>query len=168
MAQAAYKNADGMWVRPGPVEAVSAKYGEFTTFGQTRVFEQKIDFSDFAAFDTAKVLVNETSIPAGARIERVEVSVEKAFVGATATLSLGLVQEDRTTLTGLSATGLAAAITVATLVQGAILDLKVGASFVGALTGVLAPLAVNGLLTATVGTADFTAGIAKVRVFYSF
>ena len=162
------RNADGVTVRLGVDEGTSVKYGEYNVLGPQHVSEHKLEFGDMAAFSVTKIHSNEVFIPKGARIERVQVIVEKAFVGASATLTLGLIQEDRTTLTGLSATGLVNAAAVATLVQGAVLDLVVGATAVGALVGVLAPQAVNGLLTSLAGTATFTAGIAKIRVFYSF
>ncbi len=99
-------------------------------------------------------------------LEKIEVEVETAFVGATATLSLGLIGLDRVTLTGLGDAVLANAITVATLVLGSITTIQVGASFVGSAVGG-ANLTVPGLLTALVGTANFTAGSAKIRVFYT-
>jgi hypothetical protein len=167
MSSSAQKNFDNLFVRYGTTEATSAKYGEYSTLGPERIYETKIDFSDFAAFGTNTILANETSLPLGSHIERVIVEVETAFAGATATLSLGLIQEDRSTTTGLGTTVLANAITVATLVNGAIIELKVGASFVGSLVGSGGNLTVNGLFTALVGTANFTAGSAKVRIFYT-
>lgn len=168
MPNSIWKNADGLAVRLGTLEGVSVKYGEYNVLGPQHVSEFKLEFGDMAAFGTTTIHANEVFIPKGARIEKVQISVEKAFVGASATLTLGLIQEDRVTLTGLSATGLVNAIAVASLVQGAVLDLVVGSTAVGALVGVLAPQTVNGLLTSLAGTATFTAGIAKIRVHYSF
>lgn len=166
MTNTNWLNQDGLYIRFGDKEGVAAKYGEYKTFGPTRLVEAKIDFSDFAAFGTNTILSNEGEIPKGAHIEKVEVEVETAFVGATATLSLGLIGLDRVTLTGLGSTVLANAITVATLVLGSITTIQVGASFVGSAVGG-ANLTVPGLLTALVGTANFTAGSAKVRIFYT-
>lgn len=163
-----WTNDDGLPVRFGTLEATAVKYGEYNVLGAQHVSEHKLEFGDMAAFGTTTIVSNEVFIPKNARIEKVQISVEKAFVGATATLTLGLIQEDRSTLTGLSATGLVNAVAVASLVQGAVLDLVVGSTGVGALVGVLAPQTVNGLLTTLAGTATFTAGIAKIRVFYSF
>jgi hypothetical protein len=67
----------------------------------------------------------------------------------------------------LSDTALAAAVTVATLTLGSITTLIVGATFVGTLVGAGGNLTVPGLLTALVGTANFTAGSAKVRIHYT-
>jgi len=167
MTNTNWTNQDGLFIRFGDKEGVPAKYGEYKTFGPTRLVEAKIDFSDFAAFGTRAILSNEGEIPKGAHIEKIEVEVETAFVGATATLSLGLIGLDRVTLTGLSDTALAAAITVATLTLGSITTIQVGASFVGTLVGAGGNLPVPALLTALVGTANFSAGSAKVRIFYT-
>src|SRR5437879_4124017 len=119
MTNTNWLNQDGLYVRFGDKEAVAAKYGEYKTFGPTRLVEAKIDFSDFAAFGVNTILSNEGEIPKGAHIEKVEVEVETAFVGATATLSLGLIGLDRSTVTApLGNTVLANAITVATLTLG--------------------------------------------------
>lgn len=167
MTNTNWLNQDGLWIRFGDKEGVTAKYGEYKTFGPTRLVEAKIDFSDFAAFGVNSILSNEGEIPKGAHIEKVEVEVETAFVGATATLSLGLIGLDRVNLTGLGTTALANAITVATLTLGSITTIQVGAAFVGTLVGAGGNLTVPGLLTALVGTANFTAGSAKVRIFYT-
>lgn len=168
MTNTNWQNADGLFVRFGDKEAISAKYGEYKTFGPTRLSEIKVDFSDFAAFGTNTILSNEGEIPKGAHIEKLEVEVETAFVGATATLSLGLIGLDRSTVTSpLGNTVLANAITVATLTLGSITTIQVGASFVGASVGSGGNLTAPGLLTALVGTANFTAGSAKVRIFYT-
>lgn len=164
---ALWTNADGLPVRLGTTEADAVKGGEYTTLGAERVYEQVIDYTDLAAYGTATVLANEVSIPKGAHIERVIVSVETAFTsGGSATLSLGLIQKDRSTTTGLGGTVLVATEAVATLVKGAVLEYKVGVSNVGAAVGG-DNLTVDGLFTATAGTANFTAGRAKVRVLYT-
>lgn len=167
MTNTNWLNQDGLYIRLGDKEAVPAKYGEYKTFGPTRLVEAKVDFSDFAAFGTNTILSNEGEIPKNAHIEKVEVEVETAFVGATATLSLGLIGLDRVTLTGLGNTVLANAITVATLTLGSITTIQVGASFVGASVGSGGNLTAPGLLTALVGTANFTAGSAKIRIYYT-
>src|SRR6266403_4397395 len=129
MTNTNWTNQDGLFIRFGDKEGVPAKYGEYKTFGPTRLVEAKVDFSDFAAFGTRTILSNEGEIPKGAHIEKVEIEVETAFVGATATLSLGLIGLDRVTLTGLGNTVLANAVTVATLTVGSITTLIVGATF---------------------------------------
>ncbi|SHH46939.1 hypothetical protein [Bradyrhizobium erythrophlei] len=167
MTNTNWTNADGLYVRLGDKEGASAKYGEYKTFGPNRFVELKLDFSDLAAFGTNTVLSNEDTIAKGAHIEKVEIEVETAFVGATATLSLGLIQTDRATLTNLGTTALANAVTVATLTLGSITTLIVGASFVGTLVGSGGNLLNTALITALAGTANFTAGSAKVRVYYT-
>lgn len=168
MTSVNWLNQDGLYIRLGVNEGAVAKYGEYKTFGPTRLVEAKVDFSDFAAFGTNTILSNEGEIPKFAHIEKIEVEVETAFVGATATLSLGLIGLDRVTVTApLGNTVLANAITVATLTLGSITTIQVGASFVGASVGSGGNLTAPGLLTALVGTANFTAGSAKIRIYYT-
>lgn len=167
MTNTNWLNSDGLYIRYGDKEGATAKYGEYKTFGPLRLVEVQIDYSDLSAFGTNTILSNEGEIPLGAHIEKVEVEVETAFAGATATLSLGLIGLNRSTLTGLGTTVLANAITVATLTLGSVTTLIVGSTFVGSLVGSGGNLTVPGLLTALVGTANFTAGRAKVRVYYT-
>jgi hypothetical protein len=167
MSSVNWLNADGLYIRNGVNEGTAAKYGEYKTFGPERIVELQVDWSDLAAFGTNTVLSTEGEIPKGAHIEKVVVEVETAFVGATGTLSLGLIGLDRANLTGLGNTALANAITVATLTVGSITTLIVGASFVGTLVGAGGNLPVPGLLTGLAGTANFTAGRAKVRIYYT-
>lgn len=168
MTNTNWLNNDGLLIRLGDKEGVAAKYGEYKTFGPTRMVELKLDYTDLAAFGVNTILSNEGELPKGAHIEKVEVEVETAFAGATATLSLGLIGLDRSTVTApLGNTVLANAITVATLTLGSITTLIVGASFVGASVGSGGNLTAPGLLTALVGTANFTAGSAKIRIHYT-
>lgn len=167
MTNTNWLNSDGLYIRLGDKEGAVAKYGDYKAFGPQRLVELKLDYTDLAAFGTNTILSNEAEIPKGAHIEKVEVEVETAFIGATATLSLGLIQTDRATTTNLGNTVLANAITVATLTLGSITTLIVGASFVGSLVGSGGNLQNNALLTALVGTANFTAGSAKIRIYYT-
>jgi hypothetical protein len=87
-----------------------------------------------------------------------------ACVGATATLSVGLVKNsDRTT--AISATAFIAAAAIATFAAvGTKLTLTAGVTAAGANIGVATTF--DALWTVTVGTANFSAGKVKVRVHY--
>ncbi len=61
-------NQDGLYIRLGDKEGAAAKYGEYKTYGPTRLAELKLDFGDLAAFGTRTILSNEGEIPKGAHI----------------------------------------------------------------------------------------------------
>lgn len=149
-------NEDGLLVKFGPTEAAVAKAGEVQPYGNTHLVEFDVLYSDLAAFGTEKILADTVTIPEGALLEKAEFYVETAFAGATATLSFGLIDQDRTT--AIDADGIDAAIAVGSLTDGATIACD------GDLIGDV--LANAGLVTATVGTANFTAGRGKLRLFW--
>lgn len=160
-------NADGLSIDLGITEATSVnpsypQGGEYKAFGPTRVSEVTIDLTKLAAFGTTTILNNREFFGKGWVPEKVQVETLVAATGATATLSLGLRQNsDR--LTDISTTALASALTVASLAAvGTRLDIVAGSTGAGANIGVATTF--DALLTATVGTANFTAGKIKVRV----
>lgn len=165
MSNTNWTNADGLFIRYGTLEAVPAKQGEYSRLGPRHEIEADILWSDLAAFGTTSIIGNDVAVPKGAQIEAVVLTVETAFVGSTATLSLGLIQPDRVTTTGVGSTVLVNAAAVSTLTLGAVLTITAGSTAVGAAVGAAAQT-VNGLLTATVGTANFTAGRLKARIYY--
>lgn len=162
-------NSDGLSIDLGITEATSqnasyAQGGEYKTFGANRVSEVTIDLTKLAAFGNVSILNNREFFGAGWVPEMVEVETLVAATGATATLSLGLVKNsDRTT--AISATAFASALTVASLAAvGTRLTIVAGSTGAGANIGVATTF--DALLTATVGTANFTAGKVKVRIFW--
>lgn len=160
-------NSDGLVVQLGPAEAVASRIGEFTgdgTFNGYHIWEYHMKFGDFAAFGTTKVQDYTVHIPAGIYIERATLFVKTAFAGATATLSVGT---NRTTdnTTAISTTGLLNAVPVATLTVGATLDYIKGSTNAGGFIGTVSDATFNGVITTTVGTANFTAGEAVFRIY---
>lgn len=164
-------NSDGLNLKLGITEATSqnAAYppgGEYKTFGPTRISETVIDLTlatgQVAAFGTTKILNDVEFFGAGWVPESVEIETLVAVTGATATLSLGLRKNsDRTT--DISTTALANVVTVASMAAvGTKQTLIIGVTGVGANIGVATTF--DALMTATVGTANFTAGKIKVRV----
>lgn len=151
-------NADGLLVKSGVSEAQTSKAGEFEDgLGNERIVEATISYTDLNAFGTDTVLSDTLSIPDGSRIVSATIYVETAFTsGGSATLQIGLLRTDRST--AYDADGLVAATAVASLTAGA--------TITGSGALVNTTLANDGLLTATAGTANFTAGKARIQVRY--
>ncbi len=160
-----YTNADGLqftYPGAGVRDAVVGK--EYRT-GNNQVLVADIDWHDLPAFQSAEdhgVIyggISNTFIPAGALIVSAILVTTEVFVGASATLSIGLVQADGTELDNdglLDATATTAMDAVGETVTGA-----------GALVGtILAATAPAYYLWATVQTATFTAGKGRLEVTY--
>jgi len=164
MVQGSWMNNDGLYLKYGVSKVVPATAGEYLTYGEFRTAEFYIDLTTLPAFGTAAIPVGAdvAFIPAGAFIEQVEVECELAGVGATATLNVGLVGFDRTTVA--SATGFVNAMTVASLTQGSKQILTGGSTFAGGYIGTAAGTPSNGYLWVTANTANFTQGKIKVRI----
>lgn len=139
-------NDDGLLVKFGTTEATVAKAGETRPFGAGHLVEFDVLYSDLAAFGTEKILADTVTIPEDALLEKVEFYVETAFAGTNATLSFGLIDQDRTT--EIDADGIDATIAVGSLTDGATITCD------GALIGDV--LTNAGLVTATVGTANLS------------
>ncbi len=150
-------NDDGLYIKFGATEAVPTKGGEILADGELHVHTIVIDFGDLLAFGNETILADNLIYPDGARMEKAEFVVESVFAGATATLDLGIIEVDRST--AVDADGIDAVIDVVDLdAVGDVIDCN------GALIDT-SP-ATGGLYTATVGTADFTAGRGILRVYY--
>lgn len=144
-----WHNNDGLLVKLGVAEADLTKAGEPTNYGQHRVYRAVIDWDDLNAFGTFTLLSDTSAVPNGARIEAADLYVEDAFTsGGAATLDLGLYDQDR--VTAIDADGIDAAIAVGALTAGATIACD------GALIDTT--LSNTGVLSATVGVANFTAG----------
>ena len=151
-------NSDGLLVKSGPDEATPAKAGAYVLESTNEhTIEAIINWNKFEAYGTDTILSDTLVIPDGARITSVKVYVDTAFTsGGSATLIVGLKRTDRST--AYDADGLVASTAVASLTSGA--------TITGSGALVNTTLAYDALLTATVGTADFTAGKAKIVVTY--
>lgn len=152
-----WTNSDGLYIKYGVDAATQHKVGEYEDAGGLHVFEAQIDYSDLSAFGTTKILSDTAYFPSNAYIESAVLEVETAFTsGGSATLTLGLIRKDRST--AIDADGIDATVAVAALTAGATIACD------GALIGTR--LSNVGLLTALVGTANFTAGKAYLRITY--
>lgn len=158
-----WRNGDGMNVYwPGDAGTVT-RGGEVDFDGRHETFVE-IDLTKLPAFGTdTQIVAENVSIPKGAMIDHVELFTTKAATGATATLSVGLVQlSDRTTI--LDTAALINAATVASIATlGTEIEYRVGST--GAGTKIGTQLTTDAyLITAQAGTANFTAGKVQVRV----
>ena len=163
-------NSDGLVVTNGVDEAAPQRAGSYAVESDgTKIVELDIrgglastGAGDFAAFGSNRILSETIRIPIGVVVEQVDMLVTTAFVGATATLDVGLIRMDRTTEVDFD--GLLAAVTVATLVVGYKNVFIKGSTFVGALLTNGTPTTVPSLLTIRANTANFTAGRALLRI----
>src|SRR6266704_4042667 len=164
MVQGNWQNNDGLWLKYGTSKIVPATAGEYQYPGEYRMSEFFIDLTTLPAFGTAGIPVGAdiAKIPSGAFIEQVEVECELAGAGATATLNVGLVGNDRATVA--SATGFVNAMTVASLTQGSKQILVGGSTFAGGYLGTAAGTPSSGYLWVTANTANFTAGKIRLRI----
>jgi len=164
-----WTNADGLKIDYGVTEATSQNTsytpgGEYKSFGPRRVSEQVIDLTKMNAFGTVTILNDKAFFGAGWVPEEVELETVVAATGATATLSVGLVRNSNRS-TAISATAFINAAAIATFAAvGTKLTFTAGSTAAGANIGVATTF--DALWTVTVGTADFTAGKVKVRVFW--
>lgn len=159
----AWLNNDGLYVKFGTEEGVAGTAGEYTTRGPTRLTE--VLLTGTALGTAAAIQDDHTVIPAGARIEKVEVIAQTAMTsGGSATLNVGFSRLDRST--ELDYDGLLAAFPLASMnAVGETNSLTNGSSGAGVLVGTV--LANAGLLTADYDTAAFTGGTVKVRIHWS-
>lgn len=158
----AWLNQDQLYLKHGTEKTVPNKAGEYRNVGGLREVEVKIDLAQVGTNPT--ILSDVTFIPAGVRIEEVEVVVTVAATsGGAAALNLGLVRTDRTT--AISANGLLAAIALTAIdAAGEKVVYRVGTAGAGSLIGTTT--ANVGYLTADFDTAAYTAGQIIVRVRY--
>lgn len=154
-----WMNNDGLYIKFGAKEAEPAHGGEYRWNGPLTKVEFDIDFDRLEAFGTATFLSDTVTIPNGVRLEKAELYVETTFTSSgSATLDLGLYDTDRAT--AYDADGIDSAIAIADLTAGDLIECD------GALVGTTLANNTPSLVTATVGTADFTAGKAKLRLYY--
>lgn len=155
-------NADGLYVKFGQEEAASGKVGMVRTAGPQQMAEIFLDLTTLTS--SAVILDYNAVLPKSARIEKIEVIAQTAATsGGSATLSVGLVRTDTTT--NISDTALISALALTAYdAAGETTSITVGGTGAGSSLGTT--LANNGYITAKYGTAAFTAGALRIRVYY--
>lgn len=160
-------NNDGLFIKFGSDEGkVGTAYGfagEYNVLNDG-MHAVEVTLTPMTALTTTGTIVSDSvTIPNGARIHEVIVIAETACTGATATLDVGLIDQDRST--AFDDDGLVAALAVASIdAAGETNVLRVGSTSAGALIGTT--LTNTGLIVASYNTAAFTAGKVKVVVHY--
>lgn len=162
-----WTNQDGLVQKFGNDRALGAQVGVTSTGGTIKEIHAILEV---ARMDTTGGLIGgipNNPIPLGAYILSAMLIVHETFAGASGTLDVGLANADGT-YTNLDEDGLFAAVAVATLAQGTVLQ------GTGALVGIESDysggtdkdtLAV-GYLSYDIDTTDFTAGKAEIIVKY--
>ena len=152
-------NDDGLFVRFGTEKTEVTLGGESSTDGMERKITVDLNYNDFGAVAAEKI-VEGVVIPDGAVLKSAEIHVSTAFTsGGSATLTLGLIDTDRST--AYDADGIDATVAVAALSAGATITCD------GAVVGTLiSNSGTNVMPTVTVGTAAFTAGEGKLEITY--
>lgn len=165
-----WSNNDGLYLKFGTDRATAKAAGEYRYDGPERVVEVEIPLASLTT-STNYFASDTATIPNGARVSRVVLYVETAATsGGSATLDVGLVDQDRTT--AFDDDGFIAALALAEMsdVGANILftpgsdSTPAGESGVGALVGTT--LSNTGLIVASANTAVFTAGRVVVRIYY--
>lgn len=149
-------NDDGLLVKFNRTAGETKRAGEYNSDDGTHVVEVDVRWDDLEAFGTTTFLSDAPLLPSGAHIKSAEFYVTTAFAGATATLTFGTYSEDRTVL---DEDGIDAAIAV-TAIDAVGDTIACDGDQVGT------TLTEQALLTAQVGTADFTAGQGFLRITY--
>lgn len=157
-----WMNNDGLFLTYGTDKTIVNKAGEYRPYGQLREVEVRITLSSLT--ETETILSNNTQLPAGARIQEVEIqTVTAAATGAA--VDLGLIRSNRST--EINYDGLLAAYPTASMnADGERTVQEVGSTYAGALVGTT--LAYNGYISASRTTSTaFTAGdiVVKIRYF---
>lgn len=162
-----WHNADGLLVLTGTDEAIINRGGEALRGDGRHVVEVTIDLTDLptVASGDEQIVSENVLIPNGAFIEQVDVLVTKETAGTNANLDLGLVDQDRSTEIDFNGFLAAADAFNAGTDLGLLTSYTVGTTEAGALIGT--KITNTGLITCSAETADWTAGVIKVRIFYS-
>jgi hypothetical protein len=155
-------NDDGLEIRFGLEQAKLAEGGKINSMSDTQ--ELVIDINGVDVPTTDAPIEKHVGIPQGAFIESAILYVTTTFVGATATLDVGIMEDvgDGTYLTE-DDNGLIAAATVASLTAGAVIT---GAgALIGAQTATETGTAPH-VVSYGWNTAAFTAGAGQLVIKY--
>lgn len=161
-------NADGQMVLFGTDRARASRGGEFSTLIEGKhCVEVTIALAGLPAFGTGnyQIVADNVNIPNGAQIEQVDIFASKAMVNSgSGTLDIGLVDQDRSTEIDFDGFVAALAKTAYDAI-GEYTKIVVGSTGAGALMGT--KITNTGLIVARANTSDYTAGVVKVRIWYT-
>lgn len=159
-----WTNDDGLNVRFGLEKAEVGVGGELDFDGDQHEMRFKITGSDVPATDAPVETVPEAGIPDGAKVISATLYVTAAFVGASATLDIGLFHDDGDgTYSTYDDNGIDAAVATTTLIADAVIACD-GAVVGGAVIAGTGNRPVY--LSTGYNTAAFTAGTADLVIRY--
>lgn len=162
----AWMDNTGLYQKYGLEQVANQVAGEYRYNGPVRCIEIDLDLTTLTT--TAGTVIPGTdsvNFPAGFVVDKIEVFTETvATSGGAATLNLGLVRQDRST--EIDNDGFIAALALTAMdAAGETTVLTKGSTGAGALIG--ATVGSNpGYLAANAGTAVYTAGRVKIRIYY--
>lgn len=180
MSSGSWTNSDGLYLQYGVSKAVAETGGDYLEYGENRLAEVTINLATLStATATASTPVSNTLFfPQGQNlfIEKVQVVTEVPMSATGNAFSVGLVQDDRTTVPTNGATAFVAAATATVYTTaGAIVTYTGGTASAGALIGTYntswnsntsGTNSVGGYVTAYLSGTSTATGQVKVRIFY--
>lgn len=153
-------NADGLTQAYGVSEA-NVEDGGKVVEGQYSKFVLNFTFADLNS--TTEEIMSEQVLPDNVNIKSAQLFITTAFVGATGTLDIGLIQaDDRSTAIDQDGIDVAIAVTAIDAI-GDVVDCDGALIGPGASAG---PITESALVTMTNDTADFTAGAGVLTITY--
>lgn len=158
-------NPDSLFIKYGTARATAGIAGAFAApdGGAQTVVEFDLDLTTLGT--ASAIIEDNVMIPKNARIEKIQTIVKTAATGSGAVLNVGLIRSDRAST--YDADGLLEAVVLTSLDAANETNTwyvnAAGAG--GALVGTT--LANNGLVVADYDTAAFTAGVVKIKIFYT-
>lgn len=178
MSSGSWTNSDGLYLQFGTAKAVAEVGGDYLSYGANRVAEVTLNLSTITAVTTATIVSNTLFFPQGQNlfIEKVEAVTEIAMSSAgSPTLTLGLIQNDRTTVPTGGASAFVSAVTSTVFTTaGNIVTYTAGTAGAGGFIGTYntqwntntsGTNSVGGYITATLGATTAT-GQIKFRIYY--
>lgn len=161
-------NTDGLFIQYGTDKTVPETFGDFMSYGENRIVEGLITLSTLTS--TAAIQSYTTFFgapPTGQMyIEKVEAIAEEAALSGTS-FSVGLIQQDQSTIPASYSTAFINAMTVASMTPaGKYLMLTNGSSFAGGLIGTQPANATGPYYITALAAGTFTTGKIRVRIHY--
>lgn len=180
MSSGSWTNSDGLYLQFGTSKATAEVGGDYLSYGANRIAEVTVNLATLstAVATSSSPVSNTLFFPQGQNlyVEKVEVVTEVAFSATGNALSIGLVQDDRTTVPTNGATAFVAAATATVYTTaGTIVTYTGGTASAGALIGTYntswnsntsGTNSVGGYVTAYLSGTSTATGQVKVRIYY--
>jgi len=180
MSSGSWTNSDGLYLQFGTSKATAETWGDYQQPGGNRVIEGIINMGTVstAAATVSTPVSNTLFFPQGQNlfIEKVEIVAEVATSATSGSISVGLVQDDRSTVpTGGASAFISAVTTTAFTTAGTIVTYSVGTAGVGGFVGTYnsqwntntsGTNSVGGYITAYQSGTSSATGQLRMRIYY--